>query len=245
MIDCPGPEGARVLLVRTRLGLAASGWTARTSSPCSRRPHADGTPRCPGAGLRAGGRPAAGQERIHLDLNSPTLEDQAATVARLLELGATHADVGQAADAKFVVLADPEGNHFCVIEPRPEYAHLGFDPGYTLAAHDADALRDVLASWPPGGPPPARSPATWCSPRPTAGAPLEIITRPTMPRSDAKVRVHLDVAPSADEDQADVVDRLLAARRDPSRRRPVRRRARGSCSPTPRATSSASSSPRD
>ena len=40
------------------------------------------------------------------------------------------------------------------------------------------------------------------------GFPLEIITRPTMARGDAKDRIHLDVAPGADEDQAAVVARL-------------------------------------
>jgi hypothetical protein len=36
-------------------------------------------------------------------------------VARLLELGATHADVGQTGEESWVVLADPDGNEFCVL----------------------------------------------------------------------------------------------------------------------------------
>ncbi|HEX2575836.1 MAG TPA: VOC family protein, partial [Aquihabitans sp.] len=87
--------------------------------------------------------PGAGRERVHLELNSTSVEDQRATVERLLALGAAHADVGQAPDAPFVVLADPEGNHLCVLDPRPEYAHLGSLAGYTLAAHDAGALREL------------------------------------------------------------------------------------------------------
>lgn len=51
------------------------------------------------------------KNRLHLDLRP---DDQDAEVARLLALGATHADVGQAGDENFTVLADPEGNEFCV-----------------------------------------------------------------------------------------------------------------------------------
>jgi hypothetical protein len=40
-------------------------------------------------------------------------------VARLQTLGATPADVGQG-DVPWIVLADPEGNEFCVLAPRPE-----------------------------------------------------------------------------------------------------------------------------
>jgi catechol 2,3-dioxygenase-like lactoylglutathione lyase family enzyme len=52
--------------------------------------------------------------RIHLDLYA---DDQAAEVRRLIELGATevHWDK-RPADADYVILADPEGNRFCVID---------------------------------------------------------------------------------------------------------------------------------
>jgi catechol-2,3-dioxygenase len=56
------------------------------------------------------------KNRLHLDL-SPTDRDQDEEVRRLLELGARHADVGQG-DASWVVLADPEGNEFCVLATR-------------------------------------------------------------------------------------------------------------------------------
>ena len=55
------------------------------------------------------------KNRIHIDLN-PT--DQAAEVERILELGATRADVGQSGEETWVVLADPEGNEFCVLVAR-------------------------------------------------------------------------------------------------------------------------------
>lgn len=55
-----------------------------------------------------------GKKRLHLDF---VPDDQAAEVERLLALGATRADVGQH-DTPRVVLADPEGNEFCVLAAR-------------------------------------------------------------------------------------------------------------------------------
>jgi hypothetical protein len=52
--------------------------------------------------------------RFHLDLAPYLGDDQAAEVARLRALGATGADVGQG-DVPRTVLADPEGNEFCVL----------------------------------------------------------------------------------------------------------------------------------
>ncbi|OZM72532.1 glyoxalase [Amycolatopsis antarctica] len=52
--------------------------------------------------------------RVHLDLYS---DDQAAEVERLLGLGASTVDWEYPSDADFVVLADTEGNRFCVIAP--------------------------------------------------------------------------------------------------------------------------------
>ncbi|NUS10661.1 MAG: VOC family protein [Streptomyces sp.] len=73
------------------------------------------------AGYRLGFRPArarkVAQNRLHFDLTSSSAEDQRETVARALGLGGRHADVGQGPDASHVVLADPEGNEFCVIAP--------------------------------------------------------------------------------------------------------------------------------
>ncbi len=55
-----------------------------------------------------------GKNRLHLDLRPV---NQQAEVTRLLGLGATHADVGQGDDKTWVVLADPDGNEFCVLRP--------------------------------------------------------------------------------------------------------------------------------
>ncbi|MFF7853282.1 VOC family protein [Streptomyces sp. NPDC007904] len=54
------------------------------------------------------------KNRLHLDFRP---DDQQAEVARLLALGARPADVGQG-DETWVVLADPEGNEFCVLSSR-------------------------------------------------------------------------------------------------------------------------------
>ncbi len=57
------------------------------------------------------------KNRIHLDV-SPTGCDQAEELERLLALGARHVDVGQGDDSGFIVLADPEGNEFCLLARR-------------------------------------------------------------------------------------------------------------------------------
>ncbi|GGX74803.1 VOC family protein [Streptomyces fructofermentans] len=61
-----------------------------------------------------GGRKTS-KNRLHIDL---TPDDQAAEVERLLALGARRVDVGQGQDVTWVVLADPEGNEFCVLRPK-------------------------------------------------------------------------------------------------------------------------------
>jgi len=55
------------------------------------------------------------KNRLHFDL-AP--DDQTAEVERLMALGARRVDIGQGA-APWVVMADPEGNEFCVLTPRP------------------------------------------------------------------------------------------------------------------------------
>src|SRR4051812_43329831 len=63
--------------------------------------------------------PTPGKLRLHIDVN-PTDRDQDAELQRLLGLGATHADVGQTGDESWQVLADPEGNEFCLLRRRLE-----------------------------------------------------------------------------------------------------------------------------
>src|SRR6266496_4282682 len=61
--------------------------------------------------------PKTVQNRVHLDLASTSAEHQAALARRLQDLGARPADIGQG-DVPWVVLADPEGNEFCVLSRR-------------------------------------------------------------------------------------------------------------------------------
>ena len=66
------------------------------------------------------------KNRAHLDLKTSGGDRKTGGIAeveelaRLQELGATRIDVGQPQDATWVVLADPEGNEFCLLLPRPE-----------------------------------------------------------------------------------------------------------------------------
>jgi hypothetical protein len=53
----------------------------------------------------------SGKNRLHLDI---VPADQAAEVERLVDMGARHVDVGQRG-VSWIVLADPEGNEFCVL----------------------------------------------------------------------------------------------------------------------------------
>ncbi len=57
------------------------------------------------------------KNRVHLDVRPHAGEDHLAEAKRLRDLGAVPADVGQD-DVPWVVLADPEGNEFCVLTPR-------------------------------------------------------------------------------------------------------------------------------
>jgi Glyoxalase-like domain len=61
------------------------------------------------------------KNRLHMDLAPQLDDDQDAMVESLIAVGARRVDVGQDVDvATFVVLADPEGNEFCVLSPRAE-----------------------------------------------------------------------------------------------------------------------------
>ncbi|MFD9789394.1 VOC family protein [Streptomyces sp. NPDC059070] len=68
--------------------------------------------------------PKTVKNRVRLDLATTSPAHRAELVARLKDLGATLADVGQG-DVPWTVMADPEGNEFCVLEPRPLYRDTG------------------------------------------------------------------------------------------------------------------------
>ncbi|MGW1346459.1 VOC family protein [Kribbella sp. NPDC002412] len=68
--------------------------------------------------------PETVKDRAHLELATSSAAHHVELVARLRELGATPAGVGQG-DVPWTVLADPEGNLFCVLEPREIYRDTG------------------------------------------------------------------------------------------------------------------------
>jgi predicted enzyme related to lactoylglutathione lyase len=148
-----------------------------------------------------------GKNRVHLDLASESVRDQAAQVDRLLGLGATPADIGQG-DVPWVVLADPEGNEFCVLDPRPVYAGLGPVAAVVADCRDPAGVAgfwQLATGWVPG-----RSVDDGVSLRsPGAGPYLELM--PSAEPKTVKNRMHLDVAPHRGEDHAAAVAALRAA----------------------------------
>jgi predicted enzyme related to lactoylglutathione lyase len=84
--------------------------------------------------------PKKEKNRIHLDLASSSPEDQRAKIERAGALGARPWDIGQGT-VPWEVMIDPEGNEFCVLEPRPRYTA-------TVAAIVVDAVDPLsLASF--------------------------------------------------------------------------------------------------
>jgi predicted enzyme related to lactoylglutathione lyase len=61
--------------------------------------------------------PKTAKNRLHLDLTSGP-EEREAEIERILALGARRVDVGQTGTESWTVLADPEGNEFCVVRPK-------------------------------------------------------------------------------------------------------------------------------
>jgi Glyoxalase-like domain len=107
IVDSPDPEALG------RWWASALGWVVVNDDPeeFEIRPSPD---QIPGLLFARVPEPKTTKNRLHLDLRPI---DQEAEVARLIGLGARHADVGQG-DETWVVLADPEGNEFCVLAPR-------------------------------------------------------------------------------------------------------------------------------
>jgi hypothetical protein len=91
----------------------ALGWVVVNDDPeeFEIRPSAD---RLPGLLFARVSDKKSVKNRLHLDFRG---EDRDAEVDRMLALGATRADVGQG-EQSWVVLADPEGNEFCILSSR-------------------------------------------------------------------------------------------------------------------------------
>ena len=144
--------------------------------------------------------------RIHLDLASTSAGHQAELVGRLRDLGATPADIGQGPDLPWTVLADPEGNEFCVLEPREMYMDSGPVAAVVTDCADPAALAGfwtAAAGWPI-----ARSRREIVSLRSPGGVGpyLEFLRVPDT--KTVKNRWHADVAPFLGDDAVTEVARL-------------------------------------
>ena len=151
-------------------------------------------------------KPKVGQNQMHFDLTSTSLDDQKQTVARALGLGARHLDIGQGPDAEHVVLADPEGNEFCVIEPGNAFlADCGF-----IGALACDGSREVGYFWSEA----LGWPLVWDRDQETAirsphGGPKITWGGPPLPPKTGKYRLHFDLVPVDGDRQAEV-ERLVS-----------------------------------
>jgi catechol 2,3-dioxygenase-like lactoylglutathione lyase family enzyme len=141
--------------------------------------------------------PKTGKNRVHLDLASASAQQQAAEVERLRELGATPADIGQG-DVPWAVLADPEGNEFCVLDPRPEYQETGPVAAVVIDCADSESLAEFWTA--AAGALVRSSSETFASLRSPLGAgPFVELLRSRAVKL-VKNRIHLDVAPPLGED---------------------------------------------
>ncbi|MEU6389732.1 VOC family protein [Streptomyces sp. NPDC046939] len=92
---------------------------------------------------------SATKNRVHLDLATTSRAHQTELVTRLRALGATPVDIGQG-DVPWVVLADPEGNEFCVLEPRALYRDTGPIAAIVIDCADPRAMAafwDAATDW--------------------------------------------------------------------------------------------------
>jgi hypothetical protein len=162
-----------------------------------------------GFGLRfvAGAGEKWGPNQMHPDLKPTSIDEQASAVHRALELGARHLDVGQGPDAEHVVLADPDGNELCILEPGGSF--LANCPFFSSLAGDGLVevgyfWRDALAwnlVWDQDGETAVQAPSG--GPKITWGG------EPVAPKL-GRNRLHLDLTPSARSTIDAEVERLLA-----------------------------------
>jgi predicted enzyme related to lactoylglutathione lyase len=148
-----------------------------------------------------------GKNRVHLDLRTVSDADQADLVERLVRQGATPADIGQH-DTPWVVLADPEGNELCVLDPREPYTTSDTGP---IAAVVVDALDPgaLAGFWAEAtGWDVVRSSDGLASLRHPEGHGSFIEFIRVAEPNPGKNRVHLDVAPFAGGDRPAEVARL-------------------------------------
>ncbi|MEU3661390.1 VOC family protein [Streptomyces sp. NPDC032940] len=151
--------------------------------------------------------PKTGQNRAHFDLTSTSPQDQRRTVARALELGGSHIDVGQRPDEGHVVLADPDGNEFCVIEAGNAFLA---DTG-VIGALACDGTQEVGYFWSEA----LRWPLVWDQDQETAiqspdgGTKITWGGPPVAPKLGTN-RLCLELTLPADGDREAETDRLVS-----------------------------------
>ena len=152
-------------------------------------------------------QPKSGPNQIHLHLTSSSAEHQESTVARALGLGGSHLDVGQTPEEGHIVLADPEGNEFCVIEAGNSFlADTAF-----LGELACDGSRAVGLFWSSA----LEWPLVWDQDEETAiqsphgGAKIAWGGPPVRPRT-GRNRMHFHLAPATSGDVHAEVERLTA-----------------------------------
>jgi predicted enzyme related to lactoylglutathione lyase len=148
------------------------------------------------------------KNRVHLDLASTSAGHQAELVSRARDLGGQPVDIGQG-EVPWVVMSDPEGNEFCVLEPRDVYRDTGPVAAILTDCADPAALAGFwtgVAGWPV-----TRTEDQLVGLRSPAGVGpyLEFLRVPG--GKTVKNRIHPDVAPYRGEDPAAEVARLRAA----------------------------------
>jgi catechol 2,3-dioxygenase-like lactoylglutathione lyase family enzyme len=150
----------------------------------------------------------AGPNRLHLDLTSTSIEDQQESVERLVELGGRHIDIGQGPDDEQVVLADPEGNELCIIEPGNRF----LADCERLGSITCDGTQKVGYFWSAA----LGWPLVWDQDEETAirapdgTGPFITWGGPPVAPKPGKNRLHLDIAPDEGVDQQAEVDRLVS-----------------------------------
>ena len=114
IIDCADPEGLAAFWsdVLGYVELGREGESIEIGPPGS----GFGGPQ-PTLVISPSSDPRPAKLRLHIDVNA-TDRDQDSELERLLALGARPADVGQTGDENWHVLADPEGNEFCLLHTR-------------------------------------------------------------------------------------------------------------------------------
>lgn len=153
--------------------------------------------------------PKAGKNRVHLDLASADQHAQHETVDRLLALGARRVDIGQG-PVPWVVLADPEGNKLCVLEPRADYAGIDRVAAVVLNCRRPQGLAEFWSAaigWPAVDASPEL--VTLRHPDVVGATRLELLA--SNEPKQGKNRLHLDIAPHPGGKLAAEVARLEAA----------------------------------